>query len=218
MTPLCIRRRYRNYSLYSEDLAAHMASDPNGNPGFYFDSQAAQNAGIAPDGTTTADSVTTPANPSRTGYVPVHEAHPGIYAGQEVVFSRYIKAIGNVRWAALDWDTVLVPGNPYSGVLYFDLVNGEVGGSDEPESVGVIEPAENGYWRCAVITTITEPVGAGKFQVSAIVENADNNTPPYTSNGDLQPGEGFLEWGRQFQVQAAGTGLLPYRKTTSVPA
>jgi hypothetical protein len=194
-----------------------MDADPYGNPGFYATSSQTSDAGIAPDGSMTADAVTQSNNISRAGYIPVHEAHPDVLTGQEVVFSRYIKPIGNVRWAALDWDTVLVPGNPYSGVLYFDLVNGEVGGSDEPESVGVIEPAENGYWRCAVITTITEPVPAGKFQTSAIVENADNNTPPYTSNGDLQPGEGFLEWGRQFQVQAAGTGLLPYRKTTSVP-
>jgi len=144
------------------------------------------NAAVAPDGTTTADTLVENAG---TG---------GKYASQTVsvrastvyTFTAYLKA-GARSWTILEFGGAIG-----SGYAWFDILTGVVG-----TSVGLtaasVTPVGNGWYRCSVSRT---SLSAGSGILTCWCTNA-NNVTSYTGDGV----SGVLLWGASLLTAADQT-------------
>lgn len=120
----------KNELLYSEDLSNAAWAKTRATVG--------SNSAVAPDGTTTADSIIGDAT-ANTHYV--GQAIPSEVASH--IFSVFLKS-GNKTWAKL------APSNPAQTWAYFDLGNGVVGSKGAGIGSHGIQNWGNGWYRCWV--------------------------------------------------------------------
>lgn len=137
---------------------------------------------VAPDGTTTADTVTCSAGSSS------HQ----IYQGQTVLAAAYVAEVyakaGTASWIGLAMVT-----NAATDGAYFNLTTGAVG-TVAAGVTATITPAANGFYRCSVSRTMS--AGTGYLSVEIHTANAQNITWNSASGtesvilwqGDLQSG------------------------------
>lgn len=147
----------------------------------------------APDGTATAEKVTT------TGNNPFVQQINLNYSGN-AVFSVFAKK-GELDWLRLSLNTATF------SAVWFNLDTGVVGtesGSFSP--VGSIVDAGNGWYRCIVSVTGV----SSQTTVFVGATNADNTTTGYTGNGT----ESLYLWGAQLEQRSAPTAYLA---TTTQP-
>ncbi|CAB5220435.1 Tip attachment protein J [uncultured Caudovirales phage] len=144
------------------------------------------NTAVAPDGTTTADTLT---EDSTNNYHTINQFAGTI--GAVETFSFYAKAAGR------SWVGVQV-GNTFNA--YFDLANGVLGTVNS--GTASISAVGNGWYRCAVTTT-----RAGN-QNNIIFLCPANGTVSYLSNGT----SGVYLWGAQLE---AGSTVTAYQKAAT---
>jgi hypothetical protein len=147
------------------------------------------NAGVAPNGTTTAELV----YPTTTGLDrTIYQAVTSASVAATVSFSA--KANGK-SWI---W-VVGASGTSGSGV-FFNVSTG-VKGTERGGHIGTIVPEGNGWYR----VTVTCPVGTVLFAQITIVD-ADNSNA-VTANGT----DGVLLWGADLRPTNVGVNLPPYQ-------
>jgi len=154
------------------------------------------NAGVAPDGTTTADLLTGAATTAAKTTFNVTTTLLNV-AYTWTVYAKY----QNNRWFAL---------NAYSGTggdnfTFFDVQNGVVGtvGSGATASITALS---NGWYRCSVTRTATATASGG---VGLNLASADGVTTFPTSSG----GQTVLIWGAQLEL---GSTATEYQRITDV--
>jgi hypothetical protein len=146
------------------------------------------NAGVAPDGTTTADLVvpdTTAGN---------HLVRQDVGAtGVPVVASIYAKAAGyNILWISPDGG---------SNTFWYDLSNGTTGGSGVP--AGSIVAVGNGWYRC------TYAIGTRASNANFFYVSQSTASIAFTGDGT----SGVLLWGAD--VRLATNAAYPYQRVTT---
>jgi len=154
---------------------------------------ATANTAVAPDGTTTADSINDDATGAQThGIRQLYS-----FTGDTLTLSASFKA-SNKTWVAI----TLPDSAGVSRGVFFDLSN-EVVGTIHANFIGAgMEASGNGWYRCWV--TSTAPSGSD-FTFYGGDSDGDN-----TFDGQSQ--EMFLVWGAQLSPDPY---LIDYRKTTT---
>ena len=158
------------------------------------------NAGIAPDGTQTADSLCDLVGSGAQLFV---NQSSNLVASSAYTFSVYLKFLGK-QWIRLTrYDTTGAVGYP---TTYFDLVNGVVGstngGGSGGTQTGTITSVGNGWYRCAI--SFTSDSGGGSRSV--YIEGANGNgVPSYTPVSNIL---GYLAWGAQLEAGAFNTSYI----------
>jgi roadblock/LC7 domain-containing protein len=157
------------------------------------DSTVTANTTVAPDGTTTADSLIE--NSANTNHSIVGVVLP---VAASLTYSLYAKA--NTR----DWCYLRFGGDTNKNV-YFDLLSGVVGTTDSGITAS-IQDAGSGWYRC--IATLIPATTANSGAVIGIA-SADN-TRIYTGDGT----SGIFIWGAQLEQRSFATA---YTATTTQP-
>jgi hypothetical protein len=142
----------------------------------------AANSTVAPDGTSTADTLVE----NTANGVHLVEQLIGTTSGS-VTWSVYAKAAGR-NWLMIDAYVGA------SNVCSFDLANGVVG-TNNSGGTATITPVGNNWFCC----TVTRTGGAGTYVVYRLA-NADNSSS-YTGDGT----SGIYLWGAQTEAAAAAT-------------
>jgi hypothetical protein len=155
------------------------------------------NTATAPNGTTTADTIT---DTSTFGYT--YKTSTAVNASQIVTFSIYLKKTNN------DWVNVAtsrVPGTTYGEFgVWFNLSTGVIGSQFISGSATIldkqIESVGNGWYRCSITGYVTNALGYVPYVFNS---NADNS---YTSS----VGKSHYQWGAQL---VEGSTAKDYQKT-----
>lgn len=151
------------------------------------------NSIVAPDGTTTADTIT---DNSTSGEHRVYSANLGTG-----VYTRQIYAkSGTASFISLS------AGNTASGYAVFDLSNGTV--SSQSNATGAIEAIGSGWYRC---TTTGTPSGAGYLVVNMGTTAAQ--AVPQTSYAGT--GSTVYLWGADARTPNDGAGLPAYQRVNT---
>lgn len=179
-----------NYLLQSQNLV--------GTTWAFYQSSTVSNAAVAPDGTTTAESLLD--NASITDTHTVYQNISTVPAGP-VTYSFYAKA-NTLNWIQLSF---------WSDVTYWANFNVSTGavGSKRSGVTSTIVAAANGYYRCSM--TVTSPTTSSAAALYLL--NADINAeyPIYPGSGT---GSVYV-WGGQLEV---GTTTTTYIPTTTTAA
>ena len=149
-------------------------------------------AGVAPDGTSTADKI---AETAATGFHGPIQPLTG-YVGQTVTFSVYLKAVERT-WALVWFDAD-------SAGAYYDLSTGALGTVSAGVTASPGVAVGNGWYRCAITRTITSGASPRVFTATG------NNTVNYAGTD----GSGILIWGAQLEQRSQVTAYTP---TTTQP-
>jgi len=157
-------------------------------------------ATTAPDGTTTAESLT---DTTLNGLHRLSQfVSTPLVVGTRYTFSLYLKAV------TLPWVQILI----YDGSSYYwtnvDLATGALG-NKAATATAVSTPVGNGWYRVSV----TSPVAAGtagEIHIYGIDSNVAISRPTYAGSG-----QSVYVWGAQLEVGLVATG---YNPTTSAPA
>ena len=151
-----------------------------------------ENTTVAPDGTTTADTLTAVAG------VGAHQISQGItHAASTYTFSVYVKA-GTASWISLTWGNA-----PIAEGAYFNLGTGVVGTVNGAGMSSTIAPALNGFYRC----TFTGTAGANFVAIN--IQTADNQAATWNAAGT----ETVIVWGAQDELGSFASSYIP---TTTV--
>ena len=156
----------------------------------------AYNVATAPDGTTTADSITDNGT-SGTHYI--NDATTLLT--KQFTYSVYAKA--NTLSIISLWVS-----NTGNGTAYFNLSSGTVGTVNTGSYVAsaAISSVGNGWYRCSI--TSTSATFSGTIYPVIGLHQADN-TQSYTGSG-----QSVYVWGAQYELRSSATAYTP---TTSVP-
>ena len=169
-----------NYSAYSQDLSQWQ----NGNMSLATD------AAVAPNGTSTADIVTTLGTGSHSTYNPTPPATP---SDGNYTFSVYVKP------GTATWFTVRDVGS-YS---VFNIVTGALGLSSGIISRN-IEALPDGWWRCSI--SVAKVGGSIQFQCGYPASNA-------ASSNHTTAGLSYHVWGIQVEKGDVATAYIPTEAT-----
>ena len=152
------------------------------------------NSAVAPDGTTTADTLTAPTGGATRGVRRV--------GATLVVNATFVKSVYAKR-STSDW-IYLVFYDVGAGVgAWFNVNTGQIG-TVQSGVTASIEVAANGYYRCSV----TRPVGASVAfnEIDVMLANADNTTTSSTGNA-------VFIWGADLRL--AADAAYPYQRVTT---
>ena len=158
---------------------------------------ASDNSATAPDGTSTASTITAS---SGAGGHRLYRTSEISVAGQPVVYSVHAKA-GTSGWLCMSAADV----NTGDKFAFFDLVNGVVGTTASGVTAS-ITPVGNGWHRCVCI--VANPTGT-RPSMQFGPTTADN-TSSFTAAGT----ETILAWGAQLEQRSQVTAYTP---TTTQP-
>ena len=185
---------YRNLILQSEDLSTTWA---------LARATISTNTVIAPDGTTTADTLVEDATSANTHIV--YQIMPdGDFTNDATyTFSCYVKA-ANRTWVRY---TLRDKGGNYP-VAEFDVENGVVGGAATAGNTSTIENVGNGWYRCSMSRDIDS--GTNDPILHIIAGEATNDV---TFDGLSQ--DSLHLWGAQVELANGRTAASPYIKTTT---
>ena len=166
----------RNRLLYSEQLNNAVWSKT--------DVTVVSNAGVAPDGSMTADAVvpTVVLSSSKN----LNQISAGLTVGQTYVFSVYAKASG-YNWIRLQW---------LSLGAFFNVSSGAVGNVFGGAAAS-ITPVGNGWYRCSIAAVVTDTT---VYPVT-YVHSSDSQFTPWLADGT----SGVLFWGDQFELGSTAT-------------
>jgi hypothetical protein len=178
-----------NLLLHSQDLTTTWI---NGN------TTETTNTTVAPDGTTTADTLTS----NGTAAAHIRQVFTTV-SGQPYTFSVHLKA-GTVDWAVIELTDFINDG----AHAWFDLTDGAVGTSATAGTWTHTVPATiidigDGWFRCTVTTTVNVTSTSAGIYLS----NADLNV-------DVANNDTIIVWGGQVNN---GTRATNYIATTSSP-
>jgi hypothetical protein len=150
-------------------------------------STTAANSTVAPDGTTSADTLVEDTTASAT-----HQMNK-IFTGTAVAhtFSVYVKAAGRTQVRL-----VLFDGTTFPNQTYFDLTSATVLSG----TGGTITAVGNGWYRCAIAATLTTSTNC-----QAQLQLAVGGTNTYTGDGT----SGAFLWGAQLEAGAFATSYIP---------
>jgi len=159
------------------------------------------NVTTAPDGTLTADKLI--ANLNNTDHV-VSQATISITSGSAYTLSAFFKGDASNQWVQLGGSSGAFGVNVWAN---FDVLNGVVGfvGSS---TTATIEPASNGFFRCAVTGTATASTTGGLNIFLLNNTNTNARSPAFVGSNT----DGVSAWGAQLNT---GSTALPYVATTS---
>ena len=166
----------RNRLLYSEQLNNAVWSKT--------DVTVVSNAGVAPDGSMTADTVVPTVTLSSGKNV--NQISAGLTIGQTYVFSVYAKASG-YNWIRLQW---------LSLGAFFNVSSGAVGNVFGGAAASVTSVG-NGWYRCSIAAVVTDTT---VYPVN-YVQSSDSQFVPWLGDGT----SGVLFWGDQFELGSTAT-------------
>jgi hypothetical protein len=161
----------------------------------------AANAVAAPDGTTTADTLSNVA--FGAGAYHYYYQAATMQQGLTYTFSCYVKKKTGSGWIWLLGET---GGDVF---CYFDIGTGAVGTSTGFASASITSVGD-GWYRCVATFTKSSVTGSEAFGVGVTTVNG---TPTFNSTGAANTQEIYL-WGAQLEQ---GTAATTYRPTTTVP-
>jgi len=164
-----------------------------------FGSGSTANNHVAPDGTTTADTLIE----DTTTTTHLVETPVAYVSGTTYTLSVFVKAAGRT-WLGLQ----VIP-SAYAGAnrrAYFDLSNGTIG-TTAASTTATIQALPNGWYRCSVTAAATVD-GSGD---SRIWMTTADNVASHTGDG----ASGLHLWGAQLEAGAFPTSYIP---TTSAAA
>lgn len=164
-----------------------------------YNATVSANAGVAPDGATTADLVYPSVTGSLTGQC-YRAIASGISSGNSVSVSCFVKAAGKT------FAYISPIQNSFSPAAYFNLSTGAVTNVAGGVTAS-IKQFPNGWWRI----TATSTAGVGPYYVvvgSTDVAGSTNNTVSGT--------DGILAWGAQVEVGAFASSYIPTTTTSLV--
>lgn len=150
------------------------------------------NAGIAPDGTHTADLVH---QSTLSEHQSIYGAIGGISGNTTYTRSCYFKSRGARYVALMQYDGFSNHGTTY------DLQDGVVV-TTEGSATGAIEDVGNGWFRCSQTFTTTAAAGSERIQIA--LPSGGNNTFAHTGDG----WSGVLFWGWQLEQGAFPTSYI----------
>lgn len=176
-----------NLILQSQDLATTWTNN---------NSTETTNSTVAPDGTTTGDTL---AQATSTTDCYITQSYTAV-SGFVYCFSVYVKASGT----ATDWVRLYLTDGTDSAGKYFDLTNGVAGSSTSSTwtvAASGIESAGNGWYRCYVATTVDNTTVSVRVELA----EADNDS-------NVQASDAVIVWGAQVNH---GYTPTPYLATTT---
>jgi hypothetical protein len=176
-----------NLSIQSQDMATSWGNAT---------STETANTDVAPDGTTTADTVTASSDGAFRGMT---GSEFNAVSGFVYTISGYFKATGTTPWVLLG----LTDNTNDAADSYFDLVNGLTGsdrivGSNASVVSKSIEASDNGFYRCIVTVSVTESTDWG---VEFYLADADNDAT-------VTSGDTLIAWGLQINRGYSATAYI----------
>jgi hypothetical protein len=155
------------------------------------------NAGVAPDGTTTATKLVENATTSIHYYA---QYSVPLLASTQYTFSIFVKAAEN-RYLQISFDN-----NSAGGHTTFDLQTGTISGPSALHGSGAIlgtppssiQDVGNGWYRCVITNTIGTTVGSPRIMLVLVSNSMPNSgfAPSYVGTA----GNGVLIWGAQMEL------------------
>jgi cyclophilin family peptidyl-prolyl cis-trans isomerase len=161
------------------------------------------NTEIAPDGTTTADTLTA-LNDASSGSTRIEQTGVNFISGQNYVFSLFVKN-GTVDYLQLFFATATHGATAYAN---FDLTGAGVLGTVGAAATATITASTNGFYRLTITAPCTAGGSNGVF-VQMIASASDARAASITRSGQTV----FL-WGAQLEQRSSVTS---YTATTTQP-
>ena len=185
-----------NLLLQSQDFTTTWAN---------FGATDAANTAVAPDGTTTADSLVEDTSTSQHF---IRQA-VSITTGLMYVFSVFVKKGDGA--SARDFVQLSLPNASFGVGSYanFDIVNGTVTVTGAGLTSATITSAGNGWWRCVIVDTSVSSVST-QFNILGITTGTSSQEQSYTG---VATANMFL-WGAQLEQRSSVTA---YTRTTTQP-
>jgi hypothetical protein len=149
------------------------------------------NSAVAPDGTTTADTLTGNATISTHSFAQAIS----VVSGTTYTLTAYLKQ-GTHNLAGLDLGSIGFPGTGASRLVYFDLSNGTIFSTGSDVEAATIADEGSGWYRCSV----TQTADASAITTVAVGQLFDGASPNYDATGDT-----VLIWGAQLETGSTAT-------------
>ena len=157
------------------------------------------NTSVAPDGTTTADTIT--ASATAATHFLFFGSYPTVAIGIQLGCSVYAKA-GTNNFFQL---TVLNQANTYAN---FDLSTGTIGTTGSNVSSVTMTSVGSGWYRCSFVITSTTDAANSALTFLPVASNSVGRIPTWTPTGT----ETVILWGAQVEQRSAVTA---YTATTT---
>jgi hypothetical protein len=146
------------------------------------------NTEIAPDGTTTADTLTA-LNDASSGNTRIEQTGVNFISGQNYVFSLFVKN-GTVDYLQLFFATSTHGANAYAN---FDLTGAGALGTVGSATTATITASTNGFFRLTISAPCTSSASSGVF-VQMIASTTDARAASITRSGQT-----VILWGAQLE-------------------
>jgi hypothetical protein len=174
---------YRNLLAYTEDFSNAAWNK--------FNLTVTTNSVVAPDGNTTADTLT---DNTTNGFHYIGAAATSFGQNGNNTYSLYAKA------NTLSWIVLYIFDGTSSNYTYFNVSNGTIG-SNASGNIASIVDAGNGWYRC--IVTRNYNATAANANCGFILANGDG-VASYAGTG-----KSLYVWGAQFEIGASATTYQP---------